>query len=90
MSQEEPDEQLPREEKHKSAERANRWLSKYERKSKFLNKMSEDYDVFDNVFDVPTLMTINELRRDGILQYIKNLIPAGKEYKVNYVITPDG
>jgi RIO kinase 1 len=51
LSQEEPDEQLPREEKHKAAARADRWLSKYERKSKFLNKMSEDYDVFDNVFD---------------------------------------
>ena len=96
LSQEEPDEQLPREEqlpgeeKHKSAERADRWLSKYERKSKFLNKMSEDYDVFDNVFDVPTLMTINELRSDGILQYIKSSLAAGKESKVYLAVAPDG
>ena len=74
LSQEEPDEQrAKRREANKAAARADRWLSKYERKSKFLNKMSEDYDVFDNVFDVPTLMTINELRSDGIIQYIKRL-----------------
>ena len=90
LSQEEPDEQLPREEKNKATARADRWLSKYERKSKFLNKMSEDYDVFDNVFDVPTLMTINELRRDGIIQSIKSSLAAGKESKVYLAVAPDG
>lgn len=90
LSEEEPDEQqLPREEKHKAAARADRWLSKYERKSKFLNKMSEDYDVFDNVFDMPTLMTINELRRDGIIQYIETSLAAGKESKVYLAVAPD-
>ncbi|MDW0121389.1 MAG: serine protein kinase RIO [Nitrososphaeraceae archaeon] len=90
MSEEEPDEQqLPREEKHKAAARADRWLSKYERKSRFLNKMSEDYDVFDNVFDMPTLMTINELRRDGIIQYIETSLAAGKESKVYLAVAPD-
>ena len=90
LSQEEPDEQLPREEKHKAAARADRWLSKYERKSKFLNKMSEDYDVFDNVFDVPTLMTINELRSDGIIKHMKSSLAAGKESKVYLAVAPDG
>ncbi|HKY11516.1 MAG TPA: serine protein kinase RIO [Nitrososphaera sp.] len=90
MSEEEPDEQLPREEKHKAAARADRWLSKYERKSRFLNKMSEDYDVFDNVFDMPTLLTINELRSDGVIQYIKSSLAAGKESKVYLVVAPDG
>ena len=90
LSEEEPDEQqLPREEKHKAAARADRWLSKYERKSRFLNKMSEDYDVFDNVFDMPTLMTINELRRDGIIQYIETSLAAGKESKVYRAVAPD-
>jgi len=90
LSQAEPDEQLPKEEKHNAAARADRRLSKYERKSRFLNKMSEDYDVFDNVFDMPTLMTINELRSDGILQYIKSSLAAGKESKVYLAIAPDG
>jgi RIO kinase 1 len=90
LSEEEPDEQqLPKEEKHKAAARADRWLSKYERKSRFLNKMSEDYDVFDNVFDMPTLMTINELRRDGIIQYIEASLAAGKESKVYLAVAPD-
>jgi RIO kinase 1 len=90
LSEEEPDEQqLPKEEKHKAAARADRWLSKYERKSRFLNKMSEDYDVFDNVFDMPTVMTINELRRDGIIQYIETSLAAGKESKVYLAVAPD-
>lgn len=90
LSQEEPDEQLPKEEKHKAAARADRRLSKYERKSRFLDKMSEDYDVFDNVFDVPTLMTINELRSNGILQYIQSSLAAGKESKVYLAVAPNG
>ncbi len=90
MSQEEPNEQLPREEKHKAATRADRRLSQYERKSRFLNKMSEDYDVFDNVFDMPTLITINELRSEGIIQYLKSSLAAGKESKVYIAAAPDG
>ena len=90
MSEEEPEEQLPREENYKAGARADRRLSKYERKSRFLNKMSEDYDVFDNVFDMPTLMTINELRSDGIIQYIKSSLAAGKESKVYLAVAPDG
>jgi RIO kinase 1 len=90
LSQEEPNEQLPREEEHKAATRADRRLSQYERKSRFLNKMSEDYDVFDNVFDMPTLMTINELRNEGIIQYIKSSLAAGKESKVYVAAASDG
>jgi RIO kinase 1 len=51
--------------------------------------MSEDYDVFDNVFDMPTVMTINELRRDGIIQYIETSLAAGKESKVYLAVAPD-
>jgi RIO kinase 1 len=91
MLSEEPDEQqLPRDEKHKAIARADRWLSKYERESRFLNKMSEDYKVFDDVFDMPTLSTINELRSDGVIQYIKSSLGAGKESKVYLAVAPDG
>src|ERR671911_379403 len=90
LSEEEPDEQqLPREEKSKAAAQADRWLSKYERKSRFLNKMSEDYDVFDNVFDLPTLMTINELRSDGVIQYIESSLAAGKEVKIYLTVSAE-
>jgi RIO kinase 1 len=90
MLSEEPDEQLPRDEKHKTIARADRWLSKYERESRFLNKMSEDYKVFDDVFDMPTLLTINELRSNGMIQYIKSSLAAGKESKVYLAVAPDG
>jgi RIO kinase 1 len=91
MLSEEPEEQqLPRDEKHKTIARADRWLSKYERESRFLNKMSEDYKVFDDVFDMPTLLTINQLRSDGMIQYIKSSIAAGKESKVYLAVAPDG
>ena len=43
--------------------------------------MSEDYDVFDNVFDVSTLLTINELRSDGIIQYIQSSLQPVKSLK---------
>jgi RIO kinase 1 len=91
MLSEEPDEQrLLRDEKHKSIARADRRFSKYERESRFLNKMSEDYKVFDDVFDMPTLLTINELRSDGMIQYIKSSLAAGKESKVYLAVAPDG
>ena len=90
LSEEEPDEQLPRDEKHKAVARADRRLSKHERESRFLNKMSEDYKVFDDVFDMPTLLTINELRSDGMIQYIKSSFAAGKESKVYLAVAPDG
>jgi RIO kinase 1 len=90
MLSEESDEQLPRDEKHKAVARADRRLLKYERKSRFLNKMSEDYKVFDDVFDMPTLLTINELRSDGMIQYIKSSFAAGKESKVYLAVAPDG
>jgi RIO kinase 1 len=90
LSEEKSDEQLPRDEKHKAVARADRRLSKYERESRFLNKMSEDYKVFDDVFDMPTLLTINELRSDGMIQYIKSSFAAGKESKVYLAVAPDG
>lgn len=81
---------LPEESGHKAVARADRRLSRHERESRFLIKRSEDYDVFDNVFDVPTLMTINDLRSDGVIKYVKGSLAAGKESKVYIAITPDG
>lgn len=78
------------EEKHKAIDRADRRLSKRERESRFLVKRSEDYEVFDNVFDVPTLMTINDLRSDSVIESIKGSLAAGKESKVYLAVAPDG
>jgi RIO kinase 1 len=90
MLSDEPDEQLPRDKKYKAVARANRRLLKYERESRFLNKMSEDYQVFDDVFDMPTLLAINELRSNGIIQHIVGSLAAGKESKVYLAVALDG
>lgn len=86
---EEPDE-LPKEEGQKAMDRADRRLSRRERESRLLVKRSEDYEVFDNVFDVPTLMTINDMRDDGIIEHVRGSLAAGKESKVYIAVAPDG
>jgi RIO kinase 1 len=86
---EEPDE-LPKEEGQKAMDRADRRLSRRERESRLLVKRSEDYEVFDNVFDVPTLLTINDLRKEGVIQQVRGSLAAGKESKVYTAVAPDG
>jgi RIO kinase 1 len=86
---EEPDELLS-EEKQKAVDRADRRFSKRERESRLLVKRSEDYKVIDNVLDVPTLMTINELRSDGIIGSVQGSMASGKESKVYVAATPEG
>jgi RIO kinase 1 len=90
MLSDEPDEQLPREDGQKAMDRADRRLSRRERESRLLVKRSEDYEVFDNVFDVPTLMTINDMRDDGIIEHVRGSLAAGKESKVYIAVAPDG
>lgn len=84
------DDELPREEGQKAMARADRRLSRRERESRLLVKRSEDYEVFDNVFDVPTLMVINDLKDDGVIGQVKGSLAAGKESKVYFATAPDG
>ena len=86
---EEPDE-IPREEGQKAIARADRKLSRRERESRLLVKRSEDYQVFDNVFDVPTLMVINDLKDGGVIGQVVGSLAAGKESKVYVATAPDG
>lgn len=65
-------------------------MSKRERESRFLVKRSEDYQVFDNVFDVPTLMAINDLRSERVIGKVRGSLAAGKESKVYLAEAPDG
>jgi RIO kinase 1 len=90
MLSEEPDEQLPKENGQKAMDRADRRLSRRERESRLLVKRSEDYDVFDNVFDVPTLMAVNDLKDDGIIDHVRGPLAAGKESKVYIAVAFDG
>lgn len=70
--------------------RADRRLSRKERESRLLVKRSEDYEVFDNVFDVPTLMVINDLKDGGVIHQVQGSLAAGKESKVYVATAPDG
>jgi RIO kinase 1 len=90
MLSEDHDDQLPKEEGQKAMDRADRRLSRRERESRLLVKRSEDYEVFDNVFDVPTLMVINDMRDDGIIDHVRGSLAAGKESKVYTAVAPDG
>lgn len=85
----EEDPELP-EERGKAIARADRRMSKRERESRFLVKRSEDYQVFDNVFDVPTLMAINDLRSERVIGKVRGSLAAGKESKVYLAEAPDG
>lgn len=81
---------LPKEEGQKAMARADRKLSRQERESRLLVKRSEDYEVFDNVFDVPTLMVINDLKDNGVIRQVQGSLAAGKESKVYVATAPDG
>ncbi len=82
--------EFPEEKGHKAMARADRRLSKHERESRLLVKRSEDYQVFDDVFDVPTLMVVNDLIDDGVVRHVKGSLAAGKESKVYIAVAPDG
>ena len=46
------------------------------------NKRSEDYQVFEEVFDRSTLMTIYDFMNKGIIDEIQGVVSAGKEARV--------
>jgi RIO kinase 1 len=77
-------------ERGKAIDRADRRMSRRERESRLLVKRSEDYQVFDNVFDVPTLLAINDLRSQHVIGEMKGSLAAGKESKVYLAEAPDG
>jgi RIO kinase 1 len=81
---------LPKEEGQKAMDRADRHMSRRERESRLLVKRSEDYQVFDDVFDVQTVMVINDMRDDGVIQHVRGSLAAGKESKVYTAVAPDG
>jgi RIO kinase 1 len=66
----------------KEEDRADRRFYRHERENRFLVKRSEDYRVFDDVFNIPTIMILNSLINNNILKYIKGALASGKESKV--------
>ena len=66
----------------KEEDRADRRFYRHERENRFLVKRSEDYRVFDDVFNIPTIMILNRLINNNVLKYIKGALASGKESKV--------
>lgn len=74
----------------KAVARADRRYKKRERESRLLEKRSEDYQVVEEVFDMPTLMVITKMVNDGVLKSVRSHFAAGKESKLYIAETPDG
>lgn len=75
---------------NKAIERAIRQLQKYDKESRFLIKRSEDYQVLEEVFDLPTLTTLHHLMNKKIFHYLNGVISAGKEARVYWGVREDG
>lgn len=70
--------------------KADRRYQRHERENRFLEKRSEDYQVVEEVFDMPTMMVITKMVNEGILKSIQSHFAAGKESKVYIAEAPDG
>ena len=95
MGEEEPeDQQAPDEdqqqEESKAVTRADKRYARHERENRFLQKRSEDYQVMEEVFDMPTMMVITKMVNDGILKSVQSHFASGKEAKVFIAEAPDG
>lgn len=74
----------------KAIARADRRYERHERENRFLDKRSEDYQVMEEVFDMPTLMVITKMVNDGIIKSVQSHFASGKEAKVFIAEAPDG
>ncbi len=79
-----------RPEDDKAVARADRRYQKRERESRLLEKRSEDYQVVEEVFDMPTMMVITKMVNDGVLKSVRSHFASGKESKLYIAETPDG
>tara|TARA_B100001013_G_scaffold135996_1_gene79904 strand:- start:191 stop:991 length:801 start_codon:yes stop_codon:yes gene_type:complete len=65
-------------------------VEKSEKATRFLNKRSEDFQVFQDVFNKPTLITLYNLFNAGTLSYLNGIVNSGKESNIFWGVTPDG
>jgi RIO kinase 1 len=95
--EEEPEEKEQRQQQRKEEKgesraiaQADRSYQRYERESRFLRKRSEDYQVVEEVFDMPTMMVITKMVNDGVLKSLQSHFASGKEAKMFIAEAPDG
>jgi RIO kinase 1 len=70
--------------------RLRRREARYEIEQRMLKKRSEEYEALEEVFDKPTLMTLYNLIRRGIIAEIFGAVKAGKESKLFWGKGKDG
>lgn len=62
----------------------------YDKKHRMKIKRSEEYEVLEEVFDKPTLMTIYHLLNKGVIDRFFGVVNAGKESKIYHAIDQQG
>jgi RIO kinase 1 len=63
---------------------------RYETDQLMKEKRSEDYEVLEEVFDRPTLMTLYSFLNRGIIKEIHGVVGAGKESRIYRGVNPEG
>ncbi|MEM3087895.1 MAG: serine protein kinase RIO, partial [Candidatus Bathyarchaeia archaeon] len=63
---------------------------KYEVEQRMKEKRSEDREVFEEVFDQTTLLTIYDLLNRGVIDRLHGVVKAGKESRVYRGVDPKG
>jgi len=74
----------------KVIENAIRKFQKNDKESRSLNKRSEDYQVLEEVFDLPTLTTVHHLMNSRVFHYLNGVVSTGKEARVYCGVREDG
>ncbi len=74
----------------KARERLDRREGFYERTQRMKIKRSEEYDVREEVFDKPTLMTIYRLMNRGVINRLYGVVKSGKEARIYRGVNRDG
>src|ERR687886_47680 len=74
----------------KIMDKIHRRLYRHEHENRLLLKRSEDYNVFDDVFNLPTLMVLKDMINHNVLGYIKGPLASGKESKVYLAFDNNG
>ena len=62
----------------------------YEKKQLMKKKRSEEYEVLEEVFDRPTLMTLYHLLNRGTIKSIGGVVKSGKEARIYHGTDPEG
>ncbi|WP_309492057.1 serine protein kinase RIO [Candidatus Hecatella orcuttiae] len=62
----------------------------YDKAQRMKIKRSEEYEVLEEVFDKPTLMTIYHLMNQKVIDKLHGAVKSGKESKIFWAIAPSG